>query len=71
MIFYFIKRAQSIAFQMVYWNTLRKPGYVIAMFIDRRSPTAFGLYLRSDKPGNLLYRVASGYAETKRSLLLK
>ena len=71
MIFYFIKRAQSIVFQLDNWNTLRKTDYVIAVVIDRRSSTVFGLYLRSDKPGNLLYRVASGYAETKRSLLLK
>jgi len=71
MIFYFRKRSQSIAIQMVSWNALRKPDYIIAMVIDRRSSTVFGLYLRSDRPGNLLYRIASGYAETKRSLLLK
>ncbi len=56
---------------MVSWNALRKPDYIIAMVIDRRSSTVFGLYLRSDRPGNLLYRIPSGYAETKRRLLLK
>jgi len=71
MIFYFRKRSQSIAIQMVSWNTLRKKDYIIAMVIDWRSPTVFGLYLRSDRPGNLLYRIPSGYAETKRRLLLK